>query len=501
MSDVDYDIVIIGAGLSGIGAAVHLGRDCPGKSITLFESRENIGGTWDLFRYPGIRSDSDMFTLGYNFKPWRNEQSIADGSLIRKYINDAADENKIVEKIQFSQRIVDAKWSTEEQCWSLEVVHQHSGETRIVKAGFVMSCTGYYNYKSGYDPSFEGRDDFSGTIIHPQHWPEDFDYSGKRVVIIGSGATAVTLAPAMADKAAQVTMLQRSPSYVMSRPKVDARIKSWRERFSPRVHYRLARAKNLIMQFLVYKFCQFFPSKARSIIEGEAAKAIGPNVDIKHFSPKYNPWDERLCAVTDNDLFNSIRDGSVVMQTDQIERFTADGILLKSGKQLKTDIIVTATGLDVQLLGGMSLSVDQQPFDLTKKMVYRELLLEDLPNFGFVFGYTSASWTLKADMAMHYVGRLLKYMEKKSLKSVTPKNTSSDPGGLPFSDMQSGYMMRSRDKMPLRGHSLPWRVHHNYGLDFLMFRYSRINDGKLIFSKRKTNNSTVEKPLSTAAEI
>jgi monooxygenase len=482
MLEENFDIVIIGAGLSGIGAAVHLGRECPDKSIALIESRDNIGGTWDLFRYPGIRSDSDMFTLGYNFKPWMHEQSIADGSVIRDYIKDTSDENQITDKIQFGQRVTEAQWSSTEQRWRLEITNQKSGDKKFIYANFVMACTGYYSYQSGYEPEFTGKDDFTGQIIHPQHWPEDLDYTGKRVVIIGSGATAVTLAPAMADKAGQITLLQRSPSYVMNRPKVDPKLKSWRKRFSPKLYYRLVRARNISMSYLTYKYCKLFPAKARHLIQDHISQFVGDDVDMKHFTPRYNPWDERLCAVTDHDLFHSVRKGQVIMETDHIDRFTENGILLKSGKQLDADIIITATGLNLQMLGGMSLKVDGNPFDVTQKMCYRDVMMEDLPNMGFVFGYTSASWTLKADLVMQYVCRVMKYMGKKSVNVVVPRNTGGDPGGVPFSDMQSGYMMRARDIMPQRGRKAPWTLHQNYLLDSLTLKYAPINDGKLTFS-------------------
>ncbi len=484
-----YDIVIIGAGLSGIGAAVHFGRDCPSQSIALFESREAIGGTWDLFRYPGIRSDSDMFTLGYSFKPWLNSQAIADGSLIRKYINDAADEYSVKEKIQFQQRITRANWSSSEQRWILEVTDQRTQLTKSVTAKFVMACTGYYNYQSGYEPEFEGRSDYKGMLIHPQHWPEGLDYDDKNVVIIGSGATAVTLAPAMAKKAKQITLLQRSPSYVMSMPKVDPKLEVLREKFSPKLYYRLVRARNVTLSFLVYQYCKFFPQKARNFLQGHVEESIGNDVDMKHFTPKYDPWDERVCAVTDGDLFEAVKDGDVIMQTDHIERFNKDGLLLKSGAQLDADIIITATGLNLQLLGGMALTVDDQPFDVTKKMCYRGVLLEDLPNMGFVFGYTNASWTLKADLVLKYVARVINQMGKTSTQTVMPKNTGGDPGGIPFIDLQSGYVMRGKDLMPQQGQKLPWRLYQNYLLDFLTLKFGRLNDGKLTFS-----NSSIAPP-------
>ncbi|MGH1371736.1 MAG: flavin-containing monooxygenase [Cellvibrionaceae bacterium] len=496
MSDESYDIVIIGAGLSGIGAAVHFGRECPSESVALFESREAMGGTWDLFRYPGIRSDSDMFTLGYSFKPWLNSQAIADGSLIRKYINDAADEYRVKDKIQFQQRITSANWDSNQQRWLLEVTDQRTHTIKSVTAKFVMGCTGYYNYQSGYEPEFVGKSDFNGTIVHPQHWPEALDYEGKRVVIIGSGATAVTLAPAMAKKAKQITLLQRSPSYVMSMPKVDPKLEVLREKFSPKLYYRLVRARNVTLSFLVYQYCKFFPKKARNFLQGHVQESIGDDVDMKHFTPKYDPWDERVCAVTDGDLFEAVKDGDVIMHTDHIERFNEDGLLLKSGKQLSADIIITATGLNLQLLGGMELSVDNQPFDMTKKMCYRGVLLEDLPNMGFVFGYTNASWTLKADLVLKYVARVINRMKKTSMQTVMPKNTGDDPGGIPFIDLQSGYVMRGKDLMPQQGQKLPWRLYQNYLLDFLTLKFGRLNDGKLTFSNSQGHSAAPATPLN-----
>lgn len=502
MGGESYDIVIIGAGLSGIGAAVHFGRDCPSHSVALFESREAMGGTWDLFRYPGIRSDSDMFTLGYSFKPWLNSQAIADGSLIRQYINDAANEHKVKEKIQFQQRITAANWNSVHQHWVLEVTDQRTQTTKEVTASFVMACTGYYNYQSGYEPDFLGKSDFDGTIVHPQHWPEGLDYEGKKVVIIGSGATAVTLAPAMADKAKQITLLQRSPSYVMSMPKVDPKLEVLREKFSPKLYYRLVRARNVTLSFLVYQYCKFFPQRARNFLQAHVEESIGSEVDMKHFTPKYDPWDERVCAVTDGDLFNSVKQGDVVMETDHIERFNETGLLLKSGKQLEADIIITATGLNLQLLGGMALTVDDEPFDVTQKMCYRGVLLEDLPNMGFVFGYTNASWTLKADLVLKYVGRVINRMRKTATATVVPENTGNDPGGIPFIDLQSGYVMRGKDLMPQQGQQLPWRLYQNYLLDFLTLKFGRLNDGKLKFySSRKVKaNSELQSNTPKVAD-
>lgn len=495
MTDSNFDVVIIGAGLSGIGAAVHLGKECPDKNITLIESREAIGGTWDLFRYPGVRSDSDMFTLGYSFKPWLNPQGIADGNLIRDYVTETATENNIVEKIQFSTRVVKASWSSESALWSLTLKNSADDSTRIITAAFVMSCTGYYNYEQAYTPQFEGRDLFKGQVIHPQHWPEDLDYTGKRVVVIGSGATAVTLVPAMSAKAEHVTMLQRSPSYVMSMPKVDPKLEALREKFSPKLYYRLARARNITMSFLMYRFCRYFPEKARSFLQKHVQEMLGPDFDMKHFTPKYAPWDERVCAVTDGDMFESIRNGDVSVVTDNIQSFNENGIILKSGEMLEADIVITATGLNVQMLGGMQLEVDGEDFDVSEKLCYRGVLLEDLPNMGLVFGYTNASWTLKADLVMQYVCRIMNHMSATGEKVVVPTNSGQDAGGVPFVDLQSGYVERANNVMPQQGQRLPWRLYQNYLLDFLMLRFGSLRDGKLQF-KRATSVSSSEKPAA-----
>jgi cation diffusion facilitator CzcD-associated flavoprotein CzcO len=447
----------------------------------LIESRDAIGGTWDLFRYPGIRSDSDMFTLGYSFKPWLNEQGIADGALIRNYIRETADEHGIMDKIQFGTRVTAASWSSEDACWTLELTDQSDGSKRSIKTAFIMSCTGYYNYSNGYEPVFEGKDSFKGQVIHPQHWPEDLDYDGKRVVVVGSGATAVTLVPAMADKASHITMLQRSPSYVMSMPKVEPALEKLRTRFSPKLYYRLVRARNITMSFLIYRYCRYFPERARNFLQNHVREAVGPDFDMRHFTPDYNPWDERVCAVTDGDMFNAIKRGGVSVVTDHIERFTEDGILLKSGEVLEADIIITATGLNLQLLGGMTLEVDGKPFDVSEKMCYRGVLLEDLPNMGMVFGYTNASWTLKADLVLQYICRVLNKMKDKDKPVIVPRNTGKDPGGIPFIDLQSGYVARAADMLPQQGQRLPWRLYQNYLMDFLMLRFGRLEDGKLQF--------------------
>lgn len=488
MTTLHVDVLIMGAGLSGIGAACHLQHECPNKSYLILESRNAMGGTWDLFRYPGIRSDSDMYTLGYNFKPWTNPKAIADGESIREYIKETAQEYGIEKHIQYGRKVVSADWDSQKALWNVQVEEIESGESQVYTCSFFLSCAGYYNYKAGYEPEFNGRDRFTGQIIHPQHWPEDLDYSGKRVVVIGSGATAVTLVPSMSDKAAHVTMLQRSPSYVMTVPEKDKISNTLREYLPEKWVYRMARTRNVALSMAVYKFSRAYPDKMRHFIQDHIAGRIGADVDMKHFTPKYDPWDERLCAVPDGDLFRALRKGKVSVETDHIDTFTEKGLLLKSGKELEADIIVTATGLDLQLLGGMSLSVDGAAYDVTKKMYYKGLMFEDLPNFGMVFGYTNASWTLKADLISEFVCRLLKYMDKKGVSQVTPRN-HTQVENIPFVDMSAGYIQRALAKVPRQGAKAPWKLYQNYALDLAMLRYGRLSDGTLEFSRASARRS------------
>lgn len=491
MATDQFDIVIIGAGLSGIGAACHLKRECPDKTFAILEGREAIGGTWDLFRYPGIRSDSDMYTLGYNFKPWTNPKGIADGADIRQYINDAASENNIHPHIQFGKRVTNASWSTEKSTWTLEVTNSADGSTSLVECNFLLCCTGYYNYEAGYTPEFAGRENFKGDVIHPQDWKEDYDYSGKRVVVIGSGATAVTLVPAMTDKAAHVTMLQRSPTYVMSIPQNDAMLTFLRKFLPETWVYRIARGRNVTLTWAWYNYCKKFPASARRLILKQIQKEVGDDYDMSHFSPSYNPWDERLCAVPDGDLFKSIREGDASIVTDHIEEFTENGIRLKSGRELEADIIVTATGLDVQLFGNMQLNVDGEPFSMSEKMCYRGVLFEDLPNLGMVFGYTNASWTLKADLITEWVCRLLNHMDQQGVSQVVPRNKDNSVEQIPFVDMQSGYIQRAMGKVPQQGSKLPWKLYQNYMLDLASLRFGKVTDQTLEFSSPAEENTGI----------
>ncbi len=483
MASKHVDVLIIGAGLSGIGAAYHLKKNCPDKTYAILEGRQAIGGTWDLFRYPGIRSDSDMYTLGYSFKPWTDyTKIIADGHTIRSYIQETARENGIDKKISFGRKVTSANWDSNKAQWISTVQNAGTGETETWTSNFVISCTGYYNYEAGYRPEFPGEKKFKGTIIHPQHWPENLDYSGKKVVVIGSGATAVTLVPAMTDKAAHVTMLQRSPTYVASIPQNDI-ISQGLRRFLPEMAvYRLGRTRNLGLQMGVYNLAMTRPKVVRRILLGQVRAQVGKDFDMKHFTPQYNPWEERLCAVPNGDLFKVLRKGKASVVTDHIDTFTENGIKLKSGQELEADIIITATGLDLQLMGGMSLSVDGKAFDTPKAMNYKGIMFEDLPNFGMIFGYTNASWTLKSDISSEFICRLLKRMDKTGARQVMPHNDDHTITQEPFVAMRSGYIQRAAGKLPRQGSKAPWRIYMNYALDLAMLRFKGLDDGVLQFS-------------------
>ncbi len=476
------DVVIIGAGLSGIGAAVHLKKNCPNKSFAILEARTASGGTWDLFRYPGIRSDSDMYTFGYKFKPWTNPKSIADGKDICDYIRETATEYNIDDKIRYQHKFISADWSSRQALWSLVVEEGATGNMVTIQAKFIISGSGYYRYEKGLTPDFSDSDTFSGEIIHPQLWPEDFDYSGKEVVVIGSGATAVTLVPAMAKIANHVTMLQRSPTYVASVPEKDPMIDSLRKVFSEKIVYSITRTRNVLLGMAFFQVSQRYPEKVRSFLSKQIKKELGDDVDMTHFTPKYNPWDQRLCAVPDGDMFKAIREGHASIVTDHIERFTKKGILLKSGKELPADIIVTATGLDVQILGGAQLSLDGIPIDVSKKHYYKGAMLEDLPNFAMIFGYTNSSWTLKADMISEYVCKVINYMDKEGYAQATPRVNKKIEHSLPFLNLSSSYVQRVMDQVPRQGDRKPWLLYQNYFQDYRAFKFKRINDNTLVFS-------------------
>ena len=477
------DVLIVGAGISGIGAGYYLQKMCPGKSWTILERRERIGGTWDLFRYPGIRSDSDMYTFGYAFKPWTSPKMISDGESIRSYLEETAREYGIDRKIRFGIQVVSASWSSSDAVWSIEARDAAAGETLRFTCSFIVGATGYFNYDSGFTPVFPGKERFKGPLVHPQHWPEELDYTGKRIVVIGSGATAITLIPNLASKAAHVTMLQRSPTYVMNLPGQDPITNALRRVLPEKILYALTRGRNVSMQLFIHRISLAFPKAVRRVLLGQLRKELGPDYDLRHFSPLYNPWEERLCVVPDGDLFESIRVGKASVVTDEIETFTERGLKLKSGEELAADIIVTATGLNVQLLGGIQIEVDGEPFDVAGRYAYKALMFEGLPNFAMLFGYPNMSWTMKVDISCEYIGRLLNFMDKNGWRQVTPRNSDRSLEPRPFLDLKAGYVKRAQDQMPSQGSKFPWRLYNNYWLDLATLRYSRLDDGILDFSR------------------
>jgi cation diffusion facilitator CzcD-associated flavoprotein CzcO len=485
-----FDVLIVGGGLSGIGAAHHLREKCPSKTFVILESRAAIGGTWDLFRYPGVRSDSDMFTMAYAFRPWRNPKSISDGHLIREYIFETAREEGIDKHVRFHHRVVRADWSSQDARWRVEVLRKlpdGQEEAVTVTCNFLFSCAGYYRYSAGYTPEFTGRERFKGTIVHPQAWPQDLNYSGKRVVVIGSGATAVTLIPAMAKTAAHVTMLQRSPTYIVSVPEQDALAIALRRILPLKLAYGIARWKNIAFMTYMYQLARRRPEFAKRAILKRTSNELGADYDVAtHFTPRYYPWEQRLCLVPDSDLFIAVREGRASVVTDQIETFTENGIQLKSGKQLEADIIVTATGLVLEILGGIEVSVDGKRVDFSKTLSYKGVMFSDVPNLASIFGYINASWTLKADLICSYVARLLAYMDKNRYVQVTPRN--SDPS-MPTADFighfSSGYVQRSLGTWPKQGAKPPWRVKQNYFGDLTALRYAAIANDALEFSKSR----------------
>ncbi|MBM7063191.1 NAD(P)/FAD-dependent oxidoreductase [Pseudomonas sp. UL073] len=482
MSAEHLDVLIVGAGLSGIGAAYHLQQQCPGKRFAILEGRAALGGTWDLFRYPGIRSDSDMFTLGYNFKPWNDPQAIADGPSIRRYIEETARENGIDRHIRYRHKVLKADWCSASATWSLEVQRGDEAEPVKLSCQYLLMCTGYYRYEAGYTPDFPGREQFQGHFVHPQLWPEQLDYAGKRVVVIGSGATAVTLIPSMTDQAAHVTMLQRSPSYVISLPKEDVISNALRRVLPEKWVYRLGRARNVTMQMVFFNLAKAFPNLVRKVLLGLARRQLGADFDMRHFSPRYKPWDERVCVVPDGDLFKVLRQGKASVVTDQIDSFTAGGIRLKSGSELPADIVVSATGLDLVLFGGMQVSLDGTPFDAAQSMGYRGIMLRDLPNAAVVLGYTNASWTLKADLSSEYFCRLINHMDAIGMRQCTPRAGADAIGEAPFLNLNSGYIQRVADQLPKQGDRSPWKLYQNYLLDLALLRFGKVEDGYLQFS-------------------
>jgi monooxygenase len=468
------DVLIVGAGISGIGAACHLQDRCPGRTWAILEARDALGGTWDLFRFPGVRSDSDMLTLGYAFRPWTGTSTLAGGGPIRAYIQDTARERGIDTKIRYGHRVVGAEWSSADARWTV-TAESDAGTVRFT-CGFLYSCTGYFRYDEGFRPEFPGERDFAGTVVHPQHWPADLDHTGKRVVVIGSGATAVTVVPAMAEKAAHVTMLQRSPSYVMTLPRDDVILQKLHRWLPDRLATRLGRVKNMAMQIVLYQFAQRAPRRMRRLLQEGVRRQLPPGYPVEtHFRPEYDPWDQRLCFVPGGDLFAAISSGRATVVTDAIETFTATGIRLGSGAELEADIVVTATGLSLLAIGGMELSVDGEPVVLADKVAYKGMMLSGVPNFALAVGYTNASWTLKCDLVSEYVCRLLAELDRTGATVVTPVPPPPGPRE-PLLTLQSGYIKRGIGAMPRQGPGRPWRLNQNYAKDVLMFRHGPVTD-------------------------
>lgn len=482
--DQHFDVVIIGAGLSGIGAGYHLQTQCPHKRYAILEGRSEIGGTWDLFRYPGIRSDSDMFTMGYSFRSWKGAKTIGDGAAVLKYLQETAREFGIDRQIRFNHRVQSAAWSSEQSHWTVEAAVGEDRQPVRYTCGFLYLCSGYYDYESGYAPAFPGSDDFQGSLVHPQRWPQDLDYHGKRVVVIGSGATAVTLVPAMADKAAHVTMLQRSPTYIASLPAEDRVARLIRGLFPERVANRLARWKNILLSMFFYQLCRRAPEFSKRLLRRAIAKELPPGFDLDtHFKPSYQPWDQRLCLVPDADLFQAIKAGRVTVVTDRIVNFTKHGILLESGNELQADIIVTATGLNLLACGGIRICVDGTVVEPGRTLTYKGLMLSNVPNCAICVGYTNASWTLRADLSSVYVCRLINHMERHGYKQCVPRPDDSTVRPRPLLGLNSGYVRRGIDFFPKQGSKAPWLVHQNYLVDLLTIKFGALDDGTLVFSK------------------
>lgn len=494
-TDEHLDVLIVGAGLSGIAAGRYVGSECPWASFAILEARDAIGGTWDLFRYPGVRSDSDMFTLGYSFRPWPEATTIADGPSILHYIKDTAAETGVDKKIRFGHRVRRTSWSTPDACWHVTAERTDSGDVVELTCNFLFVCSGYYRYDHGYLPEFPASETFAGTLVHPQQWPEELDYAGKRVVVIGSGATAVTLVPAMAPSAGHVTMLQRSPSYIGSLPQKSP-IAALVRRLVGDQH--AGTAMRWILALLTqgfYQYCQRRPDQAKRMIRARLERELPADYDIDtHFCPSYDPWDQRFCVVPDGDLFKAIRNGSVSVVTDHIERFTKNGIILRSGTEIPADIVVTATGLELQFLGGMEVLVDGTLVDPSERLTYKGMMLERIPNLAMAFGYTNASWTLKCELTFNYVTRLLNYMHTAGMRQCTPVNDDASVGSRPMLTLSSGYVQRATHLMPKQGTRIPWQVHQSYLRDYRALKRSRVDDGAMRFTNPVPSSTPADVP-------
>jgi monooxygenase len=475
------DVLIVGAGLSGIGAGYHLQTDCPGKSYAILEGRESLGGTWDLFRYPGIRSDSDMYTLGFSFRPWTSPKAIADGGSILAYLRETAAMYGIDRHIRYRHKVQSARWSSTEKRWTVESLDTGTGETVRLTCSFLFMCAGYYDYDDGYTPDFAGRDSFRGRVVHPQHWPEDLDYAGKRVLVIGSGATAMTLVPSLAKTAGHVTMLQRSPTYVVSRPDRDPMADWLRGKVSEETAYSITRWKNVVLGMAFYQYCRRSPERAKQMLVGWVRRQVRDEGELAHFTPKYKPWDQRVCLVPNGDLFRALRKGTASVVTDRIDTFVENGVRLESGRVLEADIIVTATGLKLQFLGGLALDVDGRRIVPSETMTYKGMMLSDVPNMALAVGYTNASWTLKCDLTARYVCRLLNHMDQHGYAQCVPRRDATVKEA-PFIDFTAGYIQRSIGAFPRQGATLPWRVYQNYAVDRVMLKHASVRDKAMQFS-------------------
>jgi len=484
MSIEHVDVLVVGAGISGISAGYHLQTECPQRTYAILEGRDTLGGTWDLFRYPGIRSDSDMYTLGYSFRPWTSPKAIADGPSILKYLRETAEAYGIDRHIRFGHRVTRAEWSSKEARWTVNVQRGEAREETRFTCSFFVVCAGYYDYDAGYTPHFEGTERFRGRIVHPQKWTSDVAYEGKRVIVIGSGATAVTLVPELAKKAEHVTMLQRSPTYVIARPAEDSLANWLRAHLPERIAYAISRWKNVLLGMMFFVLSKRAPHFVRKLIQGEVRRQLGASYDVeKHFSPRYNPWDQRLCLVPDGDLFAAIKTGRASVVTDHIETFTEEGIRLRSGEELEADLIVTATGLALKVLGGVELTVDEDRVDLAKTMSYKGMMYTGVPNLASCIGYTNASWTLKCDLTCAYVCRLLNHMSQGGYRRCTPRVSDPSITPEPWIDFSSGYVQRSIHMFPKQGSRSPWRLYQNYALDTLSLGFLPVEDGAMEFSR------------------
>ena len=485
MTPEHFDVVIVGGGLSGIDAAYHLRTSCRAKSFVILESRDAIGGTWDLFRYPGIRSDSDMFTFSYPFRPWESHTAIADGESIRTYIRETAKIYGIDRKIRFRHRVTGASWSSADALWTIEAERGAEREPVRFTCNFLFSCTGYYDYANGYAPEFPGAEKFAGRIVHPQQWPQTLDYAGKRIVVIGSGATAVTMIPVLAEKAAHVTMLQRSPTYILPRPSLDPLARMLRGRLPTSITYAAARWYNVLLGIYFFNLCRRKPEAAKEWIISQASAQLGADFDVEtHFTPSYNPWRQRLCFAPDADFFRAIKIGKAGVVTDRITTFTETGIRLQSGQELAADIIITATGLKLLLLGGIQIVVEGKPVKFSETTNFKGVMFSDVPNLFVAFGYTNASWTLKCDLTCAYVARLINHMDRRGYEACTPRLRDPSVKPEPLIDFSSGYIQRAIDHLPRQGSKRPWKLYQNYVRDLLNLRFGSVDDGALEFALR-----------------